>query len=371
MRRITTAVLATSLTLIATAGADAQLSGSWSGEEGQPGSLQPVNPGTETEVQIVQCFEANLFSIAEGLVSIDVTAENPNGDWGVSFELSIVDTPEELVNWLAGFVVSGPPIPILPCPPTLIEDYGRLSGSASLYSFAIGGGMSGGFTYIRRATTTVEMNMPLEIFSETQQTIELPISISGDVFAAESFGDPAQTRGYAKLTLSGSVAGVSVNETVEVESVSVIPEQDSINFNQSIPVVVQPGLNTIHVSVSGEAEIEAVATSAGIFGSLSGAATAGVNLPNSIRIRRFTGAGGGPLPPGIIVRNPDTGVVYENTADPACPADLNADGVVDADDFFLFLSLFASGDPRADINADGVIDADDFFAYLALFAAGC
>lgn len=56
---------------------------------------------------------------------------------------------------------------------------------------------------------------------------------------------------------------------------------------------------------------------------------------------------------------------------PDCVADLNGDGVVDADDFFLFLSLFADGDPRADINGDGVIDADDFFAYLALFAQGC
>ncbi|MCC5787208.1 MAG: matrixin family metalloprotease [Phycisphaerales bacterium] len=56
---------------------------------------------------------------------------------------------------------------------------------------------------------------------------------------------------------------------------------------------------------------------------------------------------------------------------PACPADLNGDGVVDADDFFLFLQLFAAGDPAADINGDGVIDADDFFEYLGLFAQGC
>ena len=55
----------------------------------------------------------------------------------------------------------------------------------------------------------------------------------------------------------------------------------------------------------------------------------------------------------------------------ACPPDLNGDGVVDADDFFLFLQLFAAGDPRADFNNDGVIDADDFFAFLSAFAAGC
>ncbi len=55
----------------------------------------------------------------------------------------------------------------------------------------------------------------------------------------------------------------------------------------------------------------------------------------------------------------------------ACRPDLNNDGVVDADDFFLFLQFFAAGDPRADINGDGVIDADDFFVYLNLFAQGC
>lgn len=59
--------------------------------------------------------------------------------------------------------------------------------------------------------------------------------------------------------------------------------------------------------------------------------------------------------------------------DPAetCRADLNADGVLDAEDFFAFLSLFAAGDPAADFNADGVIDAADFFEFLSAFAAGC
>ncbi len=56
---------------------------------------------------------------------------------------------------------------------------------------------------------------------------------------------------------------------------------------------------------------------------------------------------------------------------PTCRPDLNGDGVVDADDFFLFLQLFAAGDARADFNNDGVIDADDFFAFLNAFAAGC
>ncbi|TVS07585.1 MAG: hypothetical protein EA423_03760 [Phycisphaerales bacterium] len=65
------------------------------------------------------------------------------------------------------------------------------------------------------------------------------------------------------------------------------------------------------------------------------------------------------------------GEIHYTTGAPSCPPDLNGDGVVDADDFFLFLQLFASGDPRADFNNDGVIDADDFFAFLNAFAAGC
>ncbi len=58
-------------------------------------------------------------------------------------------------------------------------------------------------------------------------------------------------------------------------------------------------------------------------------------------------------------------------AQAGCPADIDGNGVLDADDFFAYLDLFASDDPAADIDADGDIDADDFFAYLDLFSAGC
>jgi len=63
--------------------------------------------------------------------------------------------------------------------------------------------------------------------------------------------------------------------------------------------------------------------------------------------------------------------VYEIGGAPACPPDLDADGDLDADDFFDYLDLFASGDPAADLTGEGLIDADDFFEYLTLFAAGC
>ncbi len=52
-----------------------------------------------------------------------------------------------------------------------------------------------------------------------------------------------------------------------------------------------------------------------------------------------------------------------------CAADLDGDGDADADDFFAYLDLFASGDPGADLDGDGDNDADDFFIFLDLFVS--
>jgi len=59
----------------------------------------------------------------------------------------------------------------------------------------------------------------------------------------------------------------------------------------------------------------------------------------------------------------------------ASAADVNGDGVVDANDFFEYLSLFTADDDRADLTGpggdgvpDGVLNAEDFFFYLSLFA---
>ncbi|TVS00386.1 MAG: hypothetical protein EA423_11670, partial [Phycisphaerales bacterium] len=55
-----------------------------------------------------------------------------------------------------------------------------------------------------------------------------------------------------------------------------------------------------------------------------------------------------PLPQGLAYR-----LVYapnQVSLNVTCIADMNGDFVIDADDFFTFLSLFAAGDPQADIN---------------------
>jgi hypothetical protein len=55
----------------------------------------------------------------------------------------------------------------------------------------------------------------------------------------------------------------------------------------------------------------------------------------------------------------------------ACPADLNDDGLVNTQDFLVFLNAWATGDPLADWNEDGTVNTHDFIAYLNDWAAGC
>ncbi|MBM4109616.1 MAG: hypothetical protein FJ255_12545 [Phycisphaerae bacterium] len=54
-----------------------------------------------------------------------------------------------------------------------------------------------------------------------------------------------------------------------------------------------------------------------------------------------------------------------------CPADWNADGTVDFNDFLAFLNDYNAGAPRADLNGDGVVDFNDFLAFLNLYNTPC
>jgi ELWxxDGT repeat protein len=54
-----------------------------------------------------------------------------------------------------------------------------------------------------------------------------------------------------------------------------------------------------------------------------------------------------------------------------CPADFNADTVIDLFDYLDFVAAFAANDPAADFNADTTIDFFDYLDFVESFAAGC
>lgn len=55
----------------------------------------------------------------------------------------------------------------------------------------------------------------------------------------------------------------------------------------------------------------------------------------------------------------------------SCPADLDASGFVDLDDFTYFVDLFEAGDPAADFDGTGFVDTDDYDAFVQAFEGGC
>jgi len=63
--------------------------------------------------------------------------------------------------------------------------------------------------------------------------------------------------------------------------------------------------------------------------------------------------------------------VKDNLLTPACPADLNGDGVLDNGDIGAFVVAFLASDLAADFNADGILDNGDIGVFVAAFLAGC
>jgi hypothetical protein len=55
----------------------------------------------------------------------------------------------------------------------------------------------------------------------------------------------------------------------------------------------------------------------------------------------------------------------------SCSPDVNGDGLVNSQDFVLFLNWFVAGDPGADFDGDGTVNSQDFVAFLNAFVAGC
>lgn len=60
-----------------------------------------------------------------------------------------------------------------------------------------------------------------------------------------------------------------------------------------------------------------------------------------------------------------------SSLDVVCPADFNADFVVNTQDVLAFLNAWTSGDASADFNGDGTINTQDVLAFLNAWTSGC
>ncbi len=59
-----------------------------------------------------------------------------------------------------------------------------------------------------------------------------------------------------------------------------------------------------------------------------------------------------------------------NPTETSCPGDVNADGVVNAEDLAIFMTWYTTGDLRADVNRDGVLNFADILLFRQLWVPG-
>ncbi len=296
-------------------------------------------------------------------------AGSGNGNFNVSLQASIPTTPADFIQEALDNQISNI-LPDLPCSFGVEQNLGLISGNINLYSLAAGGGFSGGFVVTRRALARATWNDIIEISSQSVAIVELPLHISGSITVAESFGDPNATRAYGKLRLTGTLGGQAFDEVIEAESQSVFPPDASINVNRVITLTLTPGINSVSVNCTSEAEGVATAVSAGLFGTIVGAATTGVSFPNSIRIGRFTGVGGGPLPAGITIRSAQTGLLYQPSTASTCPGDLTNDNRVSEADLGILLAAWQTN-AAGDLNGDNQTDEADLGIMLGNWQNTC
>ena len=94
--------------------------------------------------------------------------------------------------------------------------------------------------------------------------------------------------------------------------------------------------------------------------------------PVLLYLRYGINAGGNGALPGVILWDD---VSMEDLSVQACLADVTLDGIVDGNDFTVFINSFGVGDPAidpaADVNLDGIVDGNDFVAFINAFGAGC
>lgn len=192
----------------------------------------------------------------------------------------------------------------------------HVSGGINLYVVSLGN-----IVPRQRAWANVEWEDDLIIESDREMFLEIPVHLQVNGFAAESLGgEKGDTFATVKADFSASADGQLMGQgMLDIESLTVIPEQDSIDLGATIPIHAKPGTNRISVHVRGGFEVEVQAKAVGLFNMIASSATGGLLLPGSFDIGHVQMANGSPLPKGVRVSSGKIGIDYQNTVDDWTP----------------------------------------------------
>lgn len=196
---------------------------------------------------------------------------------------------------------------ITPCGPTDVHT--KMGGSASLYI------VHAGTSAYQRRTNSGDFRVcrSIEIQNGSDEKIELPVHINGSATTGVSLAPDATTFARAELEISGQVGGSSFSEAIVASNG--LPDNKSINITKNFVVADPRSERTFSYDVTGKFKVDVSAKGIGFFGLITQSASAGVDFPNTIEIRSFTGENGGPLPPNVVIRvSGDSGVVLADTS---------------------------------------------------------
>ena len=243
-----------------------------------------------------------------------------SGSSSLDLTISLPPTPSAVIRAaLTG--PDGPRVPslgqlLLPTPNVRCNTHlVNVSGQISIYSVwaasnvSLEGELSGGVNYTDL----------LEVYSPTATTIELPLHVSADLAAAQTFCEPSGSEAVAKAELTGSLAGATLTVGDEARISGAFLDHRRPGATRTLSVEVPAGVSTFPLTLSGSLSVRSKALGVSPLGVIACGSTAVATAGNSITVEHFTGPGGAPLPQGLTITGLTTGVNYSSPGQPiAC-----------------------------------------------------
>lgn len=265
------------------------------------GATVSPNAGMTPQVQIGGGLK---FLNTSFTIEYDTTAAKVNANCSVN---SFINTSKDFVTGDLPQLMTGD-WGALPTPTVTYGFGGTRIGSVSgqVDTYAFHAGTSGSNT--AEVSTAFAMIDTLDIYVPVATTLELPLHVGGGA-TAFAFGDPADTYGYARLSITGSLGGTSIGSFECVADSRIGVTLASINESRLVTVDLAAGDNQINFILVGTAASTSKAKGMGGFIPIPASASSVANFPNTIYAGFFTGPGGTPLPAGTTITG-EIGVDY-------------------------------------------------------------